>query len=428
VSFRLARRAALETALDQFGAKPEEARGREVGTPHAADLDQLRDMASDAPVIRLVNRTILQAMELGASDIHIEPFEREVRLRFRVDGALRAGDPIPHQLRAAVISRLKIMAHLDIAETRLPQDGRIRTVVSGRELDLRVATTPTLHGEGVVIRLLDRSALILDFDGLGFDARATDEILKLIRAPNGVVLVTGPTGSGKTTTLYAALSALNDATAKIVTVEDPVEYQLPGITQIQVQPSIGLDFAHVLRSILRQNPDIVMVGEIRDRETADIAIRTALTGHLVLATLHTNSAAAAMTRLRDMGVPSYLIASVVRGAAAQRLVRKLCDCAQPDPRAAQLLGADMPAQGHAFRRAAGCARCGGTGYRGRTTLLEVLRATPALREMILNDGSDAALFAAAERDGMRSLRAHGIARAAKGETSLDEVLRIVAEV
>lgn len=429
VTVKLAKRGALEMALDRLGKNIDKgsATAREAALD-VADLDQLRDMASDAPVIRLVNRTILQAAEMGASDIHIEPFEREVRLRFRVDGALRAGEPVPRNLRAAVLSRLKILAHLDIAETRLPQDGRIRTVVSGRELDLRVATTPTLHGEGAVIRLLDRGALVLDFEGLGFDTRAKDEVMDLIDAPNGIVLVTGPTGSGKTTTLYAALSAINDTAAKIVTVEDPVEYQLPGITQIQVQPAIGLDFAHVLRSILRQNPDIVMIGEIRDRETADIAIRTALTGHLVLATLHTNSAAAAMTRLRDMGVPGYLIASVVRGAAAQRLVRKLCDCAVPDDRAAGLLGPELPAGVNHFRRAVGCALCGGSGFRGRTTLLEVMRSTRELRAQVLEGTDDGRLAESARHAGMRSLREHGIERAARGETSLDEVLRVVTEL
>lgn len=429
VIVRLARRASLEAALDRLGQENEGQVISEPGkTADAADLDHLRDMASDAPVIRLVNRTILNAAEMGASDIHIEPFEREVRLRFRVDGALRTGEPVPYALRSAVLSRLKIMAHLDIAETRLPQDGRIRTVVSGRELDLRIATTPTLHGEGVVIRLLDRGSLILDFDGLGFDTRAKSETMDLIRASNGIALVTGPTGSGKTTTLYAALSAINDPGTKIVTVEDPVEYQLAGITQIQVQPGIGLDFAQVLRSILRQNPDIVMIGEIRDRETADIAIRTALTGHLVLATLHTNSAAAAMIRLRDMGVQDYLVASVVRGAAAQRLVRKLCVCAVSDPRAVEILGSDLPSGPNEFLRATGCDACGGTGYRGRTTLLEVLRTTTDLRRLILERADDAALVDCARRDGMRSLRAHGIERAARGETSLDEVLRVVTEV
>ncbi|MFN3616286.1 MAG: GspE/PulE family protein, partial [Rubrimonas sp.] len=300
-------------ALDQLARA---AGGREADEDGAAadDVARLKDMAAEAPVIRIVNLIIRRAAEMGASDIHVEPMERRLRLRYRVDGALREVEAPPAHLRAAVVSRIKIMARLDIAESRLPQDGRLKVAVLGRELDVRVATAPTLHGEGVVMRLLDRSGLTLDFAGLGFDAPARAALTPLIDRPNGVLLVTGPTGSGKTTTLYAAVARLNDAARKIVTVEDPVEYQLEGVNQIQVRPQIGLGFAQALRSILRQDPDVIMIGEIRDLETARIAVQAALTGHLVLATLHTNSAAAAVARLRDMGVPEYLIAATLAGA------------------------------------------------------------------------------------------------------------------
>jgi general secretion pathway protein E len=394
----------------------------------AADLARLRDMASEAPVVRLVNLLIRRAAELGASDIHLEPFERRLRLRYRVDGALREADAPPAHLRAAVVSRIKIMARLDIAESRLPQDGRIKATVLGRPLDLRVATTPTLHGEGVVIRLLDRSGLRLDYDGLGIDAAAQAALIPLTERPNGVLLVTGPTGSGKTTTLYATVMRLNAPERKIVTVEDPVEYQLDGVNQIQVHGGIGLGFADALRSILRQDPDIIMIGEIRDAETARIAVQAALTGHLVLATLHANGAAASVSRLRDMGVPDYLIAATVVGAVAQRLVRRLCpDCAAPDadpgPLLAALGAADMPG---AFRRPVGCPACGGVGYRGRTTVLEVMAVDDAARRSILTRADDRSLEAAATAAGMRTLRAHGLARAAAGETSLAEVARVAA--
>jgi general secretion pathway protein E len=394
----------------------------------AGDLARLRDMASEAPVVRLVNLLIRRAAELGASDIHLEPFERRLRLRYRVDGALREADAPPAHLRAAVVSRIKIMARLDIAESRLPQDGRIKATVLGRPLDMRVATTPTLHGEGVVIRLLDRSGLRLDYDGLGIDAKAQAALIPLTERPNGVLLVTGPTGSGKTTTLYATVMRLNAPERKIVTVEDPVEYQLDGVNQIQVHGGIGLGFADALRSILRQDPDVIMIGEIRDAETARIAVQAALTGHLVLATLHANGAAASVSRLRDMGVPGYLIAATVVGAAAQRLVRRLCpDCAAPDPDPGALLAAlgsaEMPG---AFRRPVGCPACGGVGYRGRTTVLEVMAVDDAARRSILSQADDRALEAAAVSAGMRTLRAHGLARAAAGETSLAEVARVAA--
>ncbi len=423
----------IETALDRASRKTDSADGddaRARGQAVATDIDlaKLKDMASEAPVVRLVNLMIRRAVEAKASDIHIEPFERHLRVRYRVDGALRDAEMPPAHLRAAIVSRIKIMARLDIAESRLPQDGRIKTVVLGRELDMRVATAPTLHGEGVVIRLLDRSGVTLDFDGLGLDAEAQEALHPLISRPNGILLVTGPTGSGKTTTLYAVLNALNNTERKIVTVEDPVEYQLDGMNQIQVHAGIGLGFAEALRSILRQDPDIIMIGEIRDVETARIAVQAALTGHLVLATLHTNSAAAAFNRLRDMGVPDYLIAATLNGCVAQRLVRKLCvDCARADPDAATIAARIAPGDGpQAFRAPVGCAACSGTGFKGRTTILEVLGLEDRIRDLILEQADVRAIEAAAVAGGMRNLAAHGIARARRGETSLNEVVRVAA--
>ncbi|MFV0474128.1 MAG: GspE/PulE family protein, partial [Pikeienuella sp.] len=373
-------------------------------------------------VVRIVNLLIRRAAELGASDIHLEAFERRLRLRYRVDGVLQEADAPPAELRAAIVSRIKIMARLDIAENRLPQDGRVKTAALGRPLDLRVATTPTLHGEGVVIRLLDRAGLVLDFDALGVDETARAALFPLIGRSNGVLLVTGPTGSGKTTTLYAMLERLNLTERKIVTVEDPVEYQLEGVNQIQARPQIGLGFAEALRSILRQDPDVIMIGEIRDLETARIAVQAALTGHLVLATLHTNSAAAAINRLRDMGIADYLLAATVIGGVAQRLLRRLCpDCAEPDPAPAVEAGISG-----AFRRPVGCASCAGAGYRGRVAALEVLTADDALRRLILDGADEMTIEAAAERGGMRTLRAHALQRAAAGETSLAEVARVAA--
>nr|MBA3486763.1 Flp pilus assembly complex ATPase component TadA [Lysobacter sp.] len=287
------------------------------------DVEHLRDLASEAPVIRLVNLVIQRAVELRASDIHIEPFENRLKVRYRVDGVLAEGESPPANLTAAVISRIKIMAKLNIAERRLPQDGRIMLRVQGKELDLRVSTVPTAHGESVVMRLLDRETVVLDFERLGFSSEFLPQFQKVLDQPHGIMLVTGPTGSGKTTTLYTALSKLNTASVKIITVEDPVEYQIEGINQIQAKPQIGLDFAHALRSIVRQDPDIIMIGEMRDLETARIAIQSALTGHLVLSTLHTNNAAGGIARLLDMGVEDYLLTSTINGILAQRLVRRL---------------------------------------------------------------------------------------------------------
>lgn len=393
----------------------------------ADDVARLRDLASGAPVIRLVDQIMRKAVDARASDIHVEPFERALRVRLRVDGTLREIDAPPNHLRAAVISRIKIMAKLNIAEQRLPQDGRIKIVVAGREIDIRVATAPSLHGEAVVMRLLDRSGLTLTFQGLGLDAEAEGALRPLIERPNGILLVTGPTGSGKTTTLYAAISALNGAERKIVTVEDPVEYQLPGVTQIQVKPQIGLTFAAGLRSILRLDPDVIMVGEIRDQETAEIAVQAALTGHLVIATLHTNSAAAAIDRLRDMGVEDYLISATLLGAAAQRLVRRVCPicAAAADPALARRVSPEDPPG--VFAEPRGCADCRQVGYVGRDAVVEILTVDEEIRAAILARRDHREIEALATGRGMRTMRGHALEKARRRETSLTEIIRVVAE-
>jgi general secretion pathway protein E len=395
-----------------------------------ADVERLRDQASEAPVIRLVNLLIERAVEQGASDIHLEPFEGHLRVRYRVDGLLREVEAPPAHLTQAVTSRLKIMARLNIAERRLPQDGRIRLATRGREIDLRVSTTPSVHGESVVLRILDREGVSLDFADLGFAADAADAYLRLLDNPHGILLLTGPTGSGKTTTLYASLLRLNTSERKILTVEDPVEYQLDGIVQVQVKPEIALTFTSALRSFLRQDPDVMMVGEIRDLDTAQIAVQAALTGHLVLSTLHTNEAAGAVTRLLEMGVPDYLLTSTLNGVAAQRLVRKLCpDCREgyaPDGELLRRLRADEALPGGApatLYRAVGCAACGGTGYRGRLGVIEVLPMNDEVRHLILSEPDARAIERAARTGGMRTLYEDALAKAASGLTSVEEVLR-----
>jgi general secretion pathway protein E len=392
------------------------------------DIERLKDLASEAPVIRLVNQLIARASEQRASDIHIEPFEDRVRVRYRIDGALREMDPLPRAYRHAAVSRLKIMARLNIAERRLPQDGRIKLAVRGRPIDLRIATVPTLHGESVVIRLLDRESVALDFAALGLSGEGLARLLSVVERPNGIVLVTGPTGSGKTTTLYAALVSLNRTERKILTVEDPVEYQLEGINQVQVKPGIGLDFAHVLRSLLRHDPDIIMVGEIRDRETADIAVHAALTGHLVLSTLHTNGAAASVARLLDMGVQDYLITSTVNGIVAQRLVRRLCPaCRQPYapmPELARQLGLDRLGAAPTLYKPAGCEACHGTGFHGRISLFETLVMTDSVRRLVLRHAEAHEIHRAAIADGMTTLFDDGMAKALAGITTVEEVLQV----
>ncbi len=389
------------------------------------DLERMRDLVSDAPVIRAVNRLIAQASDARASDIHIEPTDDRLAIRFRIDGVLRDMPPLPAAMRAPLVSRIKVMAGLNIAERRLPQDGRLRLAVRGREIDLRVATAPSIHGESVVLRILDRGKLALDFASLGFDARVTAQVREAIHKPYGIVLVTGPTGSGKTTTLYAALAELNTPATKLLTVEDPIEYRLPGVIQTQVNPGIGFTFATALRSFLRQDPDVMMVGEIRDGETAEIAVQAALTGHMILATLHTNSAAGAVTRLIDMKVEPFLLASVLTGVLAQRLVRRLCpECRIPYAPDAALLAQHperpLPAL---LYHPGGCAACGGSGYSGRLALLEFLPITEAVARMILAS-ADARTIAAAAGEGLRSLFDDGLDKAGQGLTSLEEVLRV----
>ncbi|HTO68097.1 MAG TPA: ATPase, T2SS/T4P/T4SS family [Bradyrhizobium sp.] len=395
------------------------------------DVQRLRDIASEAPVIRLVNQIITNAVEARASDIHIEPGVDQVLVRYRIDGVLRTAQTLAPSLRAATASRLKIMSKLDIAERRLPQDGRIKIAVRGVDIDFRVSTIPTMFGESVVLRILDRNRVELDFGCLGFSPDHIGTLHKLLNEPNGIILVTGPTGSGKTTTLYTALKALNSSERKIFSVEDPVEYQLAGINQVQVQAEIGLDFPHALRAILRQDPDIIMIGEIRDLETARIAIQSSLTGHLVLSTLHTNSASAAITRLIDIGVENYLLASTVKGVLAQRLVRNLCPhCACEHKQAghwAQELARATPgieAFGMpAIREAHGCGECGGSGFSGRSTIAEILLVDSELHQLVLSNASDDQIDKAARAQGMASMYQMGAAKVWRGETTIDEVLR-----
>jgi general secretion pathway protein E len=395
-------------------------------------LDDLQALASQAPVIKLVNVLILEALRARASDIHLEATADGLRVRYRVDGVLQEISHPPRQYQAAVISRVKIMAGLNIAERRLAQDGRIGLRLSDRELDMRVSITPTLHGESVVLRILDRSTAVRDLAELGMPPRLLDSFEHLIQQPHGIILVTGPTGSGKTTTLYGAVRRLNSAGVKIVTVEDPVEYQIDGVTQIPINPKVGLTFGAALRSILRHDPDILMVGEMRDRETADIAIQAALTGHLVFSTLHTNDAPSGITRMIDMGIEPYLISATVLGIAAQRLVRVVCDSCgaviRPADEMIRQAGADQPdIPKRQFRRGAGCEACAGTGYRGRTGLYELLVMSDELRSRLVGGASLADLRATAIGHGMEPLRRAGWAKACAGITTLEEVLRVTRD-
>ncbi len=420
----------IERGLERlYGRSETAAAGAGPGEPGQAsedDVRRLEDMASEAPVIRLVHDLVTRAVEAQASDIHVEPREDSVRVRYRLDGVLTTMETLPLSLRAAVTSRIKIMAHLNIAERRLPQDGRVKVTVRGKPIDLRVSTMPTMLGESVVLRILDRSSVQLDFAPLGFHGVVLDRLFELLSQPNGIVLVTGPTGSGKTTTLYTALNLLNRAECKLFTVEDPIEYQLAGINQIQVQPRIGLTFAHALRSILRQDPDIIMVGEIRDLETAQMAIQASLTGHLVLSTLHTNSAAASITRLMDMGVDDYLLASTLTGVLAQRLVRRLCQrCSAPAdtlPPLLSRLGRRYDVSG--LRKKVGCQVCRNTGYQGRTTIGELLVMSDPMRRKVLEKSGEGAIEAAAVEGGMVTMFDEGLAKALGGQTTVEEVLRV----
>jgi type IV pilus assembly protein PilB len=393
------------------------------------DLDKIATDSQDAPVIKIVNLILVQAIKEKASDIHIEPFEREIKLRYRVDGALVEASSPPKALQLPIASRIKILAGLDIAERRLPQDGRFRIRVSGKEVDLRVSVLPTTHGEKIVIRLLDKGNLQGSIDTIGLDEYTLDIFRRAIDAPHGMILVTGPTGSGKTTTLYTVLGELNNPMYNIVTVEDPVEYQLMGINQVAVKSDIGMGFAEALRSILRQDPDIVMIGEIRDNETADIAVKAALTGHQVLSTLHTNDAAGAITRLDDMGIEPFLISSSVILTCAQRLVRRMCqNCREEfraEPELMQKLGVED--DGTVFYRGAGCGRCNGRGYSGRAAILEVLPVSEAIRRLVIKRASAAVIKNQAISEGMKTLRMVGVEKAREGITTLEEVLRVTSE-
>ena len=414
----------LEAAMNRLYPEGDAAEPAADGNlPLEDDADRLKDLASEAPVIRLVNVLITRAVETQASDIHIEPFEDRLRIRYRHDGVLHEVESPPQHLTAAITSRIKIMAKLDIAERRLPQDGRIRQAVRGQDIDFRVSTIPSLWGETLVLRVLDRSAVSFDFAKLGLSPALIKSFTRALDLPNGIVLVTGPTGSGKTTSLYTGLLGLNAISRKIVTIEDPVEYQLKGINQVQVKTQIGLTFASLLRSILRQDPDVIMVGEIRDLETAEIAIQAALTGHLVLSTLHTNSAAASISRLRDMGVEDYLLTSVLRGILAQRLVRRLCpDCKTFTPAPQDLIDRfNITHHWHAI----GCPNCRQTGYQGRLAVAEFLEPSDQLNHLIFSRAEPAALERAARDNGMVPLWDAGLEAARNGETTLEEVDRVL---
>ncbi len=386
------------------------------------------DPGDETPVVKLTTMLITTAIKMKASDIHIEPMEKELRVRYRIDGALRKMDSPPKRLQSAIISRLKIMSHMKISEKRIPQDGRIQITVNGKDLDLRVNSVPTNHGESIVMRILDKTTFSLGLPQLGFltDDQATFE--RLIKLPDGVVLVTGPTGSGKTTTLYACLGQINTPDKKLITVEDPVEYQMSGINQVQVNKDVGLDFSAALRSILRQAPNIVMVGEIRDEETADIAMEAALTGHLVFSTLHTNDAPSAVTRLLDIGVKPFLVASALRAAMAQRLVRAICEnCKepyQPTEREVKMLGSIAKTMPERMFHGAGCDKCGKTGYKGRKGIFEIFKVDDTIQRLIFDHAPATLLRQRAREMGMRTLREDGMLKVASGMTSLAEILRV----
>ena len=429
VRYCLVRAQDLERSLDALARLHEGSRGDGDG-----DVRHLREMAEEAPVVELVNNLMAQAVEQRASDIHYEPDEKQFAVRFRIDGVLYSRLQLPRDRFNAVASRLKLISGMDIAERRLPQDGRMSTRVSGKDMDIRVSALPGVHGESIVMRLLPKERRDLRLDRLGMLPDHLELMQAWTREAHGIVLVTGPTGSGKSTTLYAALAAANDGLKKMITVEDPVEFQLSGVTQIQTHSEIGLNFAHVLRSVLRQDPDVVMIGEIRDLETAEIAIQAALTGHLVLSTLHTNDSISAFTRLVDMGVEPFLVATPIKAVQAQRLVRRLCpQCARPAPApsgldasfaalAVRVLG-EVPAD---WREAVGCTHCLHTGYRGRLGIYELVSISPRMREMITSGTSVTAMVEQARAEGFRLLREDGLLKAYQGLTSVEEVLRVTS--
>ena len=430
----------LEAALERLYGAGKSALGQILGDVEQrddlafdADVQQLKDLASEAPVIRMVSLIITNALDTRASDIHIEPFENRLIVRYRIDGVLHEVESPPRRLSAAVISRIKIMANLDIAERRLPQDGRIRLRVQGKEIDLRVSTVPTMHGESVVMRILDKGGVALDFKRLGFEDDTLKKFLDVLLEPHGILLVTGPTGSGKTTTLYTALDRLNQPDVKILTVEDPVEYQMAGINQIQVKPQIDLTFANALRSIVRQDPDVIMIGEIRDLETAQIAVQSALTGHLVLSTVHTNDAASTVNRLLDMGVEDYLLTSTVIGILAQRLVRTLCPACKTSYTALPEVVAELglhkfaPPGDITLYHAKGCKECAQTGFIGRISIMEMLPMSDPLRTHIMRHANSAELRIEAIKEGMVTMYEDGMRKALNGVTTFEEVLRVTRE-
>ncbi len=396
------------------------------------EIEDLLDVSDEAPVIKLVNLILFQAVKERASDIHIEPYQKELKVRYRIDGVLYQRLNPPKRYQSAIVSRLKVMAKLDIAEKRLPQDGRIPIKIADKDIDIRVSIVPTSFGERVVLRLLDKSSILFGMDEIGFSPDQLQTMEDFIHRSNGMLLVTGPTGSGKTTTLYAALSQINSPDKNIITIEDPVEYQLPGIGQIQVNPKIGLSFAHGLRSILRHDPDVILVGEIRDAETAEIAIQAALTGHLVFSTLHTNDAASAATRLVDMGIEPFLVASVIRAVVAQRLIRVICaECREgyiPELEALKEVGL-VPGQltdGLVYH-GKGCPACSGTGYRGRSGIYEMLIVTDAIRNLVMKKADSTSIARQAVEEGMKTLRDDGARKVAAGITTLEEVVRVTQE-
>ena len=430
----------LEAALERLYGAGKSALGQIFGDVEQrddigfdADIQQLKDLASEAPVIRLVSLIITNALEMRASDIHVEPFENRLIVRYRIDGVLHEIESPPKRLSAAVISRIKIMASLDIAERRLPQDGRIRLRVQGKEIDLRVSTVPTMHGESVVMRILDKGGVALDFKKLGFEDDTLKAFLDVLFEPHGILLVTGPTGSGKTTTLYTALDRLNKPDVKILTVEDPVEYQMPGINQIQVKPQIDLTFANALRSIVRQDPDVIMIGEIRDLETAQIAVQSALTGHMVLSTVHTNDAASTVNRLLDMGVEDYLLTSTIVGILAQRLVRTLCPHCKESYKALPEVVDELGLRKFTTDRdvtlyhAKGCNECAQTGFFGRICIMEMLPMTDTLRSHVMRHATSTELRAEAIKEGMVTMYEDGMRKALAGTTTFEEVLRVTRE-
>jgi len=392
------------------------------------DLNELKELSESNPIKKLLNLVLLQAIRDKASDVHFEPFEHEYKMRYRIDGVLYEMVPPPKHIAAALASRIKVMANLDIAERRLPQDGRISLSVQGNPVDLRVSVLPTMFGESVVLRVLDRSQVSLDLEKLGLRQQELERTRRLIRKPNGILIVTGPTGSGKTTTLYAAMRELNSIESKLITTEDPVEYDIDGLIQVQIKPDIGLTFARCLRSILRQDPDIILVGEIRDLETAEIAAQASLTGHLVFTTLHTNDAPSSIARLLDLGIEPFLVTATLEGIIAQRLVRKICEnCKEQfEPDDVQLMELGLTPddiKDKKFFYGRGCKKCNKTGYRGRTALFEIMEFNDEIRDLIMNQASTSVLRAAAQKAGMRLLREGGLAQIYDGVTTIDEVIK-----